>query len=254
MGTVHGFGVDVGGSGIKGAPVDIDSGVLADERMRIPTPNPSTPDAVADAVAEIVEKFGWTGRIGITLPCVVKQGVAHTAANIDKSWIDTDAQALFSERLGRSRDEVVVLNDADAAGLAEMRSGSGAGRGGLVVLLTFGTGIGSATFINGELVPNTEFGHIELDGHDAETQAAASVKDDLELSYPEWAPRVSRYIQGVEKFLWPDLIIAGGGISKKQHKWLPLLETRTPVVAATLKNDAGIVGAATAAADSFRSR
>ncbi|GAB3280872.1 polyphosphate--glucose phosphotransferase [Parasphingorhabdus pacifica] len=252
MGTVRGFGVDIGGSGIKGSPVDIDGGVLADERMRVPTPHPSTPDAVADVVAEIVEKFGWTGPVGVTLPCVVKQGIAHTAANIDQNWIGTDAQAMFAERLGRSREEIVVLNDADAAGLAEMRSGSGVDRDGLVVLLTFGTGIGSATFINGELVPNTEFGHIEVDGHDAETQAAASVKDELELSYPEWAPRVSRYIQAVEKFLWPDLIIAGGGVSKKQHKWLPLLDTRTPVVAATLKNDAGIVGAATAAADQLR--
>lgn len=249
MSNVRGFGVDVGGSGIKGCPVDIENGVLAEERMRIPTPHPSTPDAVADAVAEIVEKFGWTGPVGLTLPCVVKEGTAHSAANVDKSWIGTDAQSLFAERLGRERDEVVVLNDADAAGLAEMRSGAGAGRNGLIVLLTFGTGIGSATFINGQLVPNTEFGHIEVDGHDAESQAAASVKDNLDLSYEEWAPRVSRYVQALEKFLWPDLIIAGGGVSKKQHKWLPLLETRTPVVAAKLKNDAGIVGAATAAVE-----
>ena len=248
MGTARGFGVDVGGSGIKGCPVDIDGGVLAEERMRIPTPHPSTPEAVADAVAEIVEKFGWSGPVGVTLPCVVKQGTAHTAANIDKSWIGTDAQALFAERLGRPREEVVVLNDADAAGLAEMRSGAGAGASGLVVVLTFGTGIGSAMFVDGKLVPNTEFGHIEVDGHDAEKQAAASVKDDLDLSYPEWAPRVSRYIQALESFLWPDLIIAGGGVSKKQHKWLPLLETRTPIVPASLKNDAGIVGAAAAAA------
>ncbi|MCA1186100.1 ROK family protein [Saccharopolyspora sp. 6T] len=248
MGTARGFGVDIGGSGIKGCPVDIDGGVLAEERMRIPTPHPSTPDAVADAVAEIVEKFGWSGPVGVTLPSVIKEGVAHSAANIDKSWIGTDAQALFAERLGKSRDQVVVLNDADAAGLAEMRSGAGAGRNGLVVVLTFGTGIGSSMFLDGKLVPNTEFGHIEVDGHDAEKQAAASVKDDLDLSYPEWAPRVSRYVQGLEKFLWPDLFIAGGGVSKKAHKWLPLLDVRTPIVAATLKNDAGIVGAATAAA------
>ncbi|MEU6127936.1 polyphosphate--glucose phosphotransferase [Saccharopolyspora sp. NPDC047091] len=248
MGTARGFGVDIGGSGIKGCPVDIDGGVLAEERMRIPTPHPSTPGAVADAVAEIVEKFGWSGPVGVTLPSVIKEGVAHSAANIDDSWIGTDAQALFAERLGKSRDQVIVLNDADAAGLAEMRSGSGAGRKGLVVVLTFGTGIGSAMFLDGKLVPNTEFGHIEVDGHDAEKQAAASVKDDLDLSYPEWAPRVSRYVQGLEKFLWPDLFIAGGGVSKKAHKWLPLLDIRTPIVAATLKNDAGIVGAATAAA------
>ncbi len=248
MGTARGFGVDIGGSGIKGCPVDIEGGVLAEERMRIPTPHPSTPDAVADAVAEIVEKFGWTGPVGVTLPCVVKRGTAHTAANVDPSWIGTDAQALFAELLGKRHDEIVVLNDADAAGLAEMRSGAGVNKNGLVVLLTFGTGIGSAMFVDGKLIPNTEFGHIEVDGHDAETQAAASVKDTLDLSYPEWAPRVSRYIQGLESFLWPDQIIAGGGVSKKGSAWLPLLETRTPITAAVLKNDAGIVGAATAAA------
>ncbi|TWF94067.1 polyphosphate--glucose phosphotransferase [Saccharopolyspora dendranthemae] len=253
MATARGFGVDIGGSGIKGSPVDIEAGVLAEERLRIPTPQPSTPDAVADAVAEIVEKFAWTGPVGVTLPCVIKDGTALTAANIDKGWIGTDAQALFAERLGRDRDEIVVLNDADAAGVAEMKAGAGAGHQGQVVVLTFGTGIGSAMFIDGKLVPSTEFGHIEVDGHDAESQAAASVKDDLELSYEEWAPRVTRYVQSLEKFLWPDLLIAGGGVSRKGHKWIPLLETRTPVVAAALRNDAGIVGAAMAAASSEKS-
>lgn len=249
MGDARGFGVDVGGSGIKGCPVDVERGVLAEERMRIPTPHPSTPGSVADAVGEIVEKFEWTGPIGVTLPCVVKDGTAYSAANVDRSWIETDAQGLFAERLGRRREDILVLNDADAAGMAEMSSGAGAGRQGLVVVLTFGTGIGSAMFIDGKLVPNAEFGHIELDGHDAESLAAASVKDDQDLTYEEWAPRVSRYIQALERFLWPDLIIAGGGVSKKAHKWLPLLETRTPIVAAQLKNDAGIVGAGTAAAE-----
>ena len=253
MATARGFGVDIGGSGIKGSPVDIEAGVLAEERLRIPTPQPSTPDAVADAVAGIVEKFAWTGPVGVTLPCVIKDGTALTAANIDKGWIGTDAQALFAERLGRDRDEIVVLNDADAAGVAEMKVGAGAGHQGQVVVLTFGTGIGSAMFIDGKLVPSTEFGHIEVDGHDAESQAAASVKDDLELSYEEWAPRVTRYVQSLEKFLWPDLLIAGGGVSRKGHKWIPLLETRTPVVAAALRNDAGIVGAAMAAASSEKS-
>jgi polyphosphate glucokinase len=248
MGTALGFGVDIGGSGIKGCPVDIDGGVLAEERLRISTPQPSTPEAVADAVAEIVEKFHWQGPVGITLPCVVKQGIAHTAANIDKRWIGTDAKELFARRLDRAPKDVVVLNDADAAGMAEMRTGAGAGRNGLVVLLTFGTGIGSAMFVDGKLIPNTEFGHIEVDGHDAETEAAASVKDTLELSYGEWAPRVDRYLRALESFLWPDLIIAGGGVSRKADKWLPLLENRTPIVAAALRNDAGIVGAATAAA------
>ncbi|WP_017976139.1 polyphosphate--glucose phosphotransferase [Actinopolyspora halophila] len=248
MGTARGFGVDVGGSGIKGCPVDVEGGVLADDRLRISTPQPSTPESVADAVAEIVGKFGWEGPVGITLPCVIKSGTAMTAANIDEDWIDTDAQGLFAKRLGRAREQIVMLNDADAAGIAEMRFGAGADRNGLVVVLTFGTGIGSSTFLNGQLVPNTEFGHIEVDSRDAEEEAAASVKDNLELSYEEWAPRVSRYIRTLEKFLWPDLIIAGGGVSKKAHKWLPLLQTRTPIVAADLKNDAGIVGAASAAA------
>ncbi|MDR7303159.1 polyphosphate--glucose phosphotransferase [Haloactinomyces albus] len=248
MGTARGLGVDIGGSGIKGCPVDTDSGVLTEERLRIATPQPSTPDAVADSVAEIVEKFEWNGPIGITLPCVVKEGTTLTAANVDQCWIDTDAQTLLAERLGRQRHEIMLLNDADAAGLAEMHCGAGAGRNGLVVVLTFGTGIGSAMFLDGKLVPNTEFGHIEVDGHDAETQAAASVKDTLGISYAEWVPRVSRYVQALESFLWPDLIIAGGGVSKDADKWLSLLETRTPLVAAGLKNDAGIVGAASAAA------
>jgi polyphosphate glucokinase len=252
MSATRGFGVDIGGSGIKGSPVDIEGGVLADERIRIPTPQPATPEAVAEAVTEIVEKFSWPGPVGVTLPCVVKQGTAHTAANIDKSWIGTDAQALFARSLNRPRSDVAVLNDADAAGLAEMRCGAGAGQDGLVVLLTFGTGIGSAMFIDGKLVPNTEFGHIEVDGHDAETRAAASVKDELDLSYAQWAPRVSKYIQALERFLWPDLIIVGGGVSKKAHKWLPLLDIRTPIRAAALKNDAGIVGAATAATPGAR--
>ncbi|MEU4447223.1 polyphosphate--glucose phosphotransferase [Actinosynnema sp. NPDC050801] len=252
MGMTRGFGVDIGGSGIKGGLVDLEAGALDGERLRITTPTPSTPDAVADVVAEIVEKFNWDGPVGVTLPCVVKHGVAHSAANVDKAWIGTDAAALFAERLGRPTDQVVVLNDADAAGIAEMRFGSGVDRDGLVVLLTFGTGIGSALFLDGKLVPNTEFGHLEVDGHDAEKRAAASVKEDKGLTWAEWTPRVSRYINVLENLIWPDLVIAGGGVSKKAEKWLPLLEVRTEVVAAALKNDAGIVGAAVAAAQGLR--
>ena len=252
MGMTRGFGVDIGGSGIKGGLVDLEAGALEGERLRITTPQPSTPDAVADVVAEIVEKFNWDGPVGVTLPCVVKHGVAHSAANVDKGWIGTDAAALFAARLGRSADQVVVLNDADAAGIAEMRFGSGVDRDGLVVLLTFGTGIGSALFQDGKLVPNTEFGHLEVDGHDAEKRAAASVKEDKGLSWAEWTPLVSRYINVLEDLIWPDLVIAGGGVSKKAEKWLPLLEVRTEVVAAALKNDAGIVGAAVAAAQGLR--
>ncbi|SDC45096.1 polyphosphate--glucose phosphotransferase [Actinokineospora iranica] len=247
MGAARGFGVDIGGSGIKGCVVDLEAGKLVGERVRIPTPSPSTPDAVADVVAEIVEQFGWTGPVGVTLPAVIKRGVAYSAANIDKSWLGADAAALFTKRLGRQEGEVVVLNDADAAGMAEIRYGRPDDQDGVVVLLTFGTGIGSALFLDGKLVPNTEFGHLEIDGHDAETRAAASVKEENDLSWEEWAPRVSRYISGLENLIWPDLIIAGGGVSKKADKWLPLLDVRTRVVAAELRNDAGIVGAAVAA-------
>jgi polyphosphate glucokinase len=202
---------------------------------------------VADVVAEIVEKFGWSGPVGVTLPCVVKHGVALTAANVDKGWVDTDAAALFTRRLGRAAGGVVVLNDADAAGLAEVRYGAGRDQDGVVVLLTFGTGIGSAVFLDGKLVPNTEFGHLEVDGHDAEKRAAASVKEDKDLSWEEWTHRVSRYLRTLEDLIWPDLVIAGGGVSKKADKWLPMLKVRTKVVAAALKNEAGIVGAAAAA-------
>jgi polyphosphate glucokinase len=247
MGGTRGFGVDIGGSGIKGCVVDLDAGRLEGERIRIDTPDPSTPDLVAGVVKEIVDGFGWTGRVGVTLPAVIKRGTAFTAANIDKSWIGTDAAALFTERLGRRPGDVVVLNDADAAGMAEIRYGWPGDTAGVVVLLTFGTGIGSALFLDGKLVPNTEFGHLEVDGQDAETRAAASIKEELDLSWEEWAHRVSRYIRTLEDLIWPDLIIAGGGVSKKADKWLPLLDVRTRVVAAELRNDAGIVGAAVAA-------
>ncbi|WP_424185209.1 polyphosphate--glucose phosphotransferase [Actinokineospora sp. G85] len=247
MGAARGFGVDIGGSGIKGCPVDLDAGKLVGDRIRVPTPQPSTPEAVADVVAGIVRDFDWTGPIGVTLPAVIKRGVAHSAANIDKSWIGTDAAALFAARLGLPLDQVTVLNDADAAGVAEVRYGRPDDQTGVVVLLTFGTGIGSALFLDGKLVPNTEFGHLEIDGHDAETRAAASAKEDEDLSWDQWAKRVTRYISGLENLIWPDLIIAGGGVSKKADKWLPLLDVRTEVVAAELRNDAGIVGAALAA-------
>jgi polyphosphate glucokinase len=249
MGITRGFGIDIGGSGIKGCVVDLDAGALDGERVRIPTPQPSTPDAVADVVADIVKQFNWEGPVGITLPCVIKKGTALTAANVDKGWIGTDAAALFAARLGKDVSQVTVLNDADAAGMAEMRFGLGQGRDGVVVLLTFGTGIGSALFQDGKLVPNTEFGHLEVNGHDAEKRAAASVKDEKNLSWHEWAHRVSEYVRTLEALIWPDLVIAGGGVSKKADHWLPLLDVRTEVVAAALKNDAGIVGAAAAATE-----
>ena len=245
-GSAIGFGVDIGGSGIKGSIVDLDAGQLAQERVRIETPHPSTPQLVAEVVADVVGRFHWSRPIGVTLPSVVKSGVAQTAANIDPSWIGTDAAALFSQALGGQ--QAIVLNDADAAGMAEMRYGAGMGQAGVVLLLTFGTGIGSALFVDGVLVPNTELGHIEVAGHDGEDIAAASVRDESGLSWKHWAHRVSNYLQAIERVLWPDLIIAGGGVSRKADRWLHLLELRTPVVPAALRNDAGIVGAAMAAA------
>jgi polyphosphate glucokinase len=243
---VQGFGVDIGGSGIKGCVVDLVKGELVGERVRIETPQPSLPDPVYDVVKDIVEQFGWAGRVGVTFPGVMKHGVAQTAANVDKSWIGTDVDAGLSKLVP---GPVATLNDADAAGLAEMRYGAGRDKDGVVLLLTFGTGIGSALFANGQLVPNTEFGHIEVDGEDGERRASAAARDREELSYPDWAQRVDRYLDVLEASVWPDLIIVGGGVSKKAHKWVPLLSTRTPVVPAELQNDAGIVGAALAASE-----
>jgi polyphosphate glucokinase len=243
---VQGFGVDIGGSGIKGCLVDLDEGQLIGERVRIATPQPSLPAPVYDVVAQIVAEFGWSGQVGVTFPGVMKHGVAHTAANVDTSWIGTDIDAGLSELVP---GPVTTLNDADAAGIAEMRYGAGRDQRGVVLMLTFGTGIGSALFTDGTLVPNTEFGHIQVDGHDGEKRASAAARDREELSYPDWAERVDRYLDVLEAGVWPDLIIVGGGVSKKAHKWVPLLSTRTPVVPAQLQNDAGIVGAALAAAE-----
>jgi polyphosphate glucokinase len=243
---VQGFGVDIGGSGIKGCLVDLAEGRLIGERLRIETPQPSLPEPVFDVVARIVDSFGWSERVGVTFPGVLKSGVAHTAANVDKSWLGTDLAAGVAERIAGT---VETLNDADAAGLAEMRYGAGRDRNGVVLMLTFGTGIGSALFVDGRLVPNTEFGHIQVDGEDGESRASAAAREREELSYPDWALRVDRYLDVLEGSVWPDLIIVGGGVSKKAHKWVPLLSTRTPVVPAELQNDAGIVGAALAAAE-----
>ncbi len=241
MAATTGFGVDIGGSGIKGAPVDLTSGKLSEERLRIPTPSPSTPEAVADVVAQIVQHFEWSGSVGITFPAVVQHGVVRTAANVDKSWIDFDADALFDQRLGL---DAHMVNDADAAGLAEARFGAARGKDGLVILLTLGTGIGSALILDGTLVPNTELGHLELKGHDAEMRASDAARERDDLSWSEWAKRLTTYFRHVEDLFWPDLFIVGGGVSKKSDKWLPEVRTRTPIIPATLLNDAGIVGAA----------
>ena len=240
------FGVDIGGTGIKGAPVDLDRGDLAQERLKIATPHPATPEAVMESVHEVVTHFGGSGPLGVTFPGVVVDGVTRTAANVDKGWIGCDARKLLAERLGRP---VVVVNDADAAGIAEMTFGAGRGHGGTVIVLTLGTGIGSAVFHDGRLLPNTELGHLELNGHDAETQAAASVRDEHDLSYKKWAKRVNDYMSHVERLFTPDLFVVGGGVSKDSDKWVPLLTLNTPVKPAELLNDAGIVGAAIAAAE-----
>jgi len=235
-------GVDIGGSGIKGAPVDLDLGEFAAERIRIPTPIPSTPEAVADVVAQVVDGLGVAGPIGLTLPSVVQGGMVRTAANIDKTWVGVDAANLFHKTTGRS---VVVLNDADAAGLAEVRFGAGANHPGVIMMVTLGTGIGSALFVDGRLVPNTELGHLHLHHHgEAELWAADSVREREGLSWREFASRVADYVNLLRALFWPDLVIIGGGVSKKADKFLPLPDVDVEVLPAELQNDAGIIGAA----------
>lgn len=245
--TRQALGVDVGGSGVKGAVVNLDTGQLVGERFRLDTPQPATPEAVTATVAEVVRHFNWSGPLGVTYPGVVVNGVVQTAANVDSSWIGRDVAHEMSAALGGQR--VTVLNDADAAGLAEQRYGAGRDQDGVVVLLTFGTGIGSALIHHGMLLPNTEFGHIEVGGKEAEHRAASSVMERKGWSYRKWTKQVTKVLVAVENAIWPDLIIAGGGISKKADTWIPLLKNRTPVVAAELLNTAGIVGAAMAAAE-----
>jgi polyphosphate glucokinase len=245
------FGIDIGGTGIKGAPVDVATGKLLAERKKIDTPQPSTPEAVTEVVRELVTSFSWSGPIGATFPGVVTDGTVRTAANVDKSWIGTDAAGMFARALSGKAlgGTVTVLNDADAAGVAEMTFGAGAGVGGTVLMLTFGTGIGSALFTQGTLVANTEFGHVEIDGKDAEKRASERAKVLHDMSWSKWAGRVEEYMQHMEALLSPGLIIVGGGISKESHKWVPLLTgVRAKIVPAALLNDAGIVGAAMSAA------
>jgi polyphosphate glucokinase len=243
------LGIDIGGSGIKGAPVDLATGELTTKRMRIPTPAKSTPKNVAEVVGQIVANFAEAigdGPIGVTIPAVVTHGRTRSAANIDKSWIDCEAEKLFEDRLGRN---IMLVNDADAAGVAEIHYGAAKDHPGLVLLTTLGTGIGSAILYRGVLVPNSELGHIEVDGHDAESRAASSIKDKEGLSFSEWAKRLQRYYERVEAILWPDLIVIGGGVSKESEKFIPKLKLNAELVPAKLLNTAGIVGAAWLAAD-----
>ena len=244
------LGIDIGGSGIKGAPVDTAQGVLAAERERIATPQPSTPEAVAAVVRQLLEKFPETaGPVGITFPGVVKSGRTMTAANVDPAWLNFEAATFFTAKLGRP---AVVLNDADAAGLAEMRFGAGRGINGVVILLTLGTGIGSAIFLDGKLLPNTEFGHMEVRGKEAEARASERVRDEKNLGWPEWGARVGEVVARMEALFSPDLFIIGGGVSRKADKFLPAVQTlvKVPIVPALLQNQAGLIGAAVVAAES----
>jgi polyphosphate glucokinase len=243
---MHVLGIDIGGTGIKAAPVDVATGTLLAERRKIATPRPATPEAVTEVVRELASSFKWSGVTGATFPGVVTSGTVRTAANVDHAWIGTDAVKLFGKAVGA---EVSVLNDADAAGIAEMTFGEGKGERGTVLMLTFGTGVGSALFSGGLLVPNTEFGHIEIRGKDAEKRASERAKLDHDWGWKDWASRVDEYLQRVEALLSPDLIIVGGGISKESEKWVPLLTgIRARIVPAALQNEAGIIGAAMAAA------
>lgn len=237
------LGIDIGGSGIKAAPVDTRHGTFLAKRFRIATPQPATPHAIADAIADIVNHFRWTGPIGCALPAVVKRRRVCTAANISRDWLGVDAYRLIGTATHR---RVCVINDADAAGYAEMHFGAGRRRAGLVVMVTLGTGIGTALFINGHLVPNTELGHLQLRGSDAEHRAAARVRKAKDLSWKKWSRRVDAYLHLLQGYFWPDLFIVGGGVSRKWRKFGPRLTLPVPVVAAKFRNDAGIVGAALA--------
>ena len=242
---MHSLGIDIGGSGIKGAVVDLETGEFVTDRHRIATPKPATPAAVVDTVNEIVQRFQWSGPIGVGLPSVVQRGVARTAANIDDGWIGTHAEALLSEVTGCPAR---VLNDADAAGLAEFRYGAGRDTEGVVLLLTLGTGIGSALFSDGVLVPNTELGHLIIDGVEPEHFASDGVRKREALDWPTWSARLSHVLQHYHRLWWPDLIILGGGVSKRHTHFVHLLEVDAPIVPAQLQNRAGIVGAAAAVA------
>ncbi|WP_419917961.1 polyphosphate--glucose phosphotransferase [Candidatus Poriferisocius sp.] len=237
------FGIDIGGSGMKAAPVDTSTGELLDDRLRIPTPEPSTPDRVSAVLNELVTSFGWTGPVGCAFPAPITGRSIKWVAHLHHSWAGVDVAGIMSDRIGAP---VTIINDADAAGIAEMTHGAGVGRSGTVCFTAFGTGIGSAMFVNGILVPNTEFGHLHLDGQvqDVETWASARARERDNLGWPAWGARVQRYLEHLEKIISPSLFILGGGISKQFDEWGPLLDIETEVAVARMRNNAGIVGAA----------
>ena len=239
-----GFGVDIGGSGIKGARIDLDTGEMVSDRVKIPTPRSYDIDEVTQAVLDVVAKSEWEGSFGCTFPGIVKRGVLYSAANLGPQWVGLDFQSLLAERSGH---KVAVLNDADAAGLAEVDFGAGKDVPGVVIVTTLGTGIGTALFLDGRLVPNTELGHLEIDGEDAEKRTSSAAKEREGLTYKQWAPRLQRYYSHLDFLFSPDLIVVGGGISRKSAKFLPLIDgLRCPIVPAALENQAGIAGAAMA--------
>lgn len=238
------LGIDIGGSGIKGAPVDIESGTLIKPRFRMATPNPAKPSLVADTVAEIVEKFKWKGRLGVGFPGVVRKGITLTAANINEDWIGLNAAKYFKKKTGH---KTCLINDADAAGLAEVVFGAGRRHKGVILVITIGTGLGTALFTDGHLLPNCEFGHMELDGMDAEWFASDAARKREKLSWKKWGQRFDHYLQTMERLIWPDLIILGGGVSKKFQMYKPYIKVKAEVVPAQMLNNAGIVGAAVGA-------
>lgn len=241
------LGVDIGGSAIKTALVDTESGTLVGERFRLITPSPATPLAIAQCLGDAIQHFKWTGAIGCGLPAAVHNGVVSTAANIDKGWVNVRAAEFLGQATG---GRITVLNDADAAGLAEMRFGQGRDRLGTVIIVTVGTGLGSALFRDGTLLPNTELGHLLLNNQVAEAYASAAVKTRLGLSFRDWAPRLDAYLHRLEELFWPDLFIIGGAICQEFSLISPFLTIKTETCPALLGNDAGIIGAALAATGS----
>ncbi len=242
------LGIDIGGSGIKGAIVDVETGQLCSERLKVETPQPATPQAVIDSTCQLIRLFNWDGLIGCGFPAVIQKGLVKTTANIDQSWFDINVQKLLQRETGCS---CAVINDADAAGLAEMQFGEGRGRDGTVLILTLGTGIGSALFYQSQLVPNLELGYLPLQGAPAEHYASAAVRKNEKLSWQNWSKRLNQFLNHVERLFSPELIIIGGGVSRKYEKFFPYLETQAELVPARLLNQAGIIGAACFAAGKF---
>lgn len=237
------LGIDIGGTGIKGAMVETESGEQKGDRFRIPTPSPPLPDKIADVVGEIAAHFSYQGPMGVTFPGVVRNGTIGTAVNLDPAWVGIDGEKLFSSKVGGN---VSLINDADAAGIAEMRFGAGKGRRGVTIMVTLGTGIGTAVFINEQLVPNTEFGHLQIRGKDAEHRASERAREKKGLDWKQWAEHVAEFLLALDKLMSPDLFIIGGGVSRKADKFVPHLEehVKVPIQPAVMQNAAGIIGAA----------